>query len=90
MSKQHTPGPWHVSNGVQIRSDKHQICKVWMMRNGEGNANARLIAASPDLLDALKAMLEAQHGYEYAGFSEEELASFEKARAAIAKATSSR
>jgi len=50
----HTPGPWHVSNGVQIRSERHQIAKVWMMRDGEGNANARLIAAAPDLLEALK------------------------------------
>lgn len=48
----HTPGPWHVSNGVQIRSAKHQIAKVWSMRGGEGNANARLIAAAPDLLEA--------------------------------------
>ena len=37
----HTPGPWHVSNGVQIRSAKHQICKVWMMRNGDPYAAAR-------------------------------------------------
>lgn len=58
MSKQHTPGPWHVSNGVQIRSAKHQICKVWMMRNGEGNANARLIAAAPELLQALQDIVE--------------------------------
>lgn len=49
-----TPGPWHVANGVQIRSESHQIAKVWMMRSGEGNANARLIAASPCLLAALK------------------------------------
>lgn len=55
MSK-HTPGPWHFANGVQIRSDKHQIAKVWMMRGGEGAANARLIAAAPDMLEVLEAV----------------------------------
>ena len=48
--KGHTPGPWRVANGVQIRSHRDQIAKVWMMRNGEGNANAALIAAAPSLL----------------------------------------
>ena len=58
MRDAHTPAPWHVSNGVQIRSEHHQIAKVWMMRSGEGNANARLIAASPAMLKALQAILE--------------------------------
>ena len=39
-----TPGPWHVANGVQIRGEREQIAKVWMMRGGEGKANASLIA----------------------------------------------
>ena len=55
MTANHTPGPWHVANGVQIRGEREQIAKVWMMRGGEGNANARLIAAAPELLEALKA-----------------------------------
>jgi hypothetical protein len=50
----HTPGPWHVAAGTQIRSAVHQIARVWMMRNGEGNANAKLIAAAPEILDALQ------------------------------------
>lgn len=55
--RQHTPGPWHVANGVQIRSQRDQIAKVWMMRDGEGNANAALIAAAPDMLNALRSLL---------------------------------
>jgi hypothetical protein len=49
MSK-HTPGPWHTAGeqGVQIRSAKDQIAKVWTMRGNEWKANARLIAAAPD------------------------------------------
>jgi hypothetical protein len=50
----HTPGPWHVANGVQIRSATDQIAKVWMMRNGEGQANARLIAAAPELAELVR------------------------------------
>ena len=57
MGAKHTPPPWVVANGVQIRSERHQIAKVWMMRNGEGNANARLIAAAPELLEALEEAL---------------------------------
>ena len=44
-----TPGPWHIANGVQIRSNRDQIAKIWMMRNGEGRENARLIAAAPTM-----------------------------------------
>lgn len=85
MTAQHTPGPWHVANDVQIRSEKHQIAKVWMMRNGEGNANARLIAAAPDLLEALQMLADVDFGAcEWRG--EAEIAAI-KARAAISKAT---
>jgi hypothetical protein len=49
-----TPGTWHVANGTQIRSEQHQIAKVWMFGNGAGSANANLIAAAPDLLKALE------------------------------------
>ena len=55
MSK-HTPGPWHTAGeqGVQIRSAKDQIAKVWTMRGNEWKANARLIAAAPELLELLR------------------------------------
>lgn len=95
----HTPGPWHLVNGTQIRSAKHQIAKVWMMRGSEGVANARLIAAAPDLLEALQESLAALEyvveqaggpGCEHEGgvvcFCKENTA-IGAARAAIAKAT---
>lgn len=53
----HTPGPRHVANGVQIRSANHQIAKVWMMHNGEGVANAAMLAAAPKLLAFAKLVL---------------------------------
>lgn len=78
----HTPGPWHVANGCQIRSAKDQIAKAWMMRNGEGLANARLIAAAPEMLEALEEIVSAADGD---GWSQLD-ADLRKARAAIAKA----
>jgi hypothetical protein len=57
MSEKFTPGPWRVVNGDQIRSAIHQIARAWMMRGGEGKANARLIAAAPDLYEALSAFI---------------------------------
>ena len=59
----HTPGPWHVIEACyeayrgshSIDSVDVRVAKV--ARNGvddvEGEANARLIAAAPDLLEAL-------------------------------------
>jgi hypothetical protein len=80
----HTPGPWHTAGdqGVQIRSQRDQIAKVWTMRGNEWKANARLIAAAPELLEALKDMIVLQ-----AGTSSDPVETLRKARAAIAKAT---
>ncbi len=82
MQTKHTPGPWHIANGVQIRSNRDQIAKIWMMRDGEGRANARLMAAGPDLLEALIELADC--GAEAWG---EDRPCVKWARAAIAKAT---
>ena len=55
MSKQHTPGPWHVEPSpdrvhFDIRADGVHVPHG----SGKGEANARLIAAAPDLLAALE------------------------------------
>lgn len=58
----HTPGPWVVLEGrnaadspIQIESvERYAICDVRTFSGfDENEANARLIAASPDLLEAL-------------------------------------
>lgn len=60
----HTPGPWHVTAGPyprEIRADDGPfIASVYdvAVTYGERNANARVLAAAPELLEALKAMLE--------------------------------
>ena len=83
MSAKHTPGPWHTAGdqGVQIRSQRDQIAKVWTMRGNEWKANARLIAAAPELLEALIELADC--GAEAWG---EDRPCVRIARAAIAKA----
>lgn len=59
----HTPAPWQVSNletaetVFYIAGQSGSIGSVWN-KGGEGEANAKLVAASPALLDALISMTE--------------------------------
>ncbi len=65
---QYTPGPWRVGGvedlrhgrGRQIAADDAKICVVYGVRDSDVKANARLIAAAPEMLEALKMVL--QHG----------------------------
>ena len=78
MSK-HTPGPWK----RKIKSVLIPIAPYeWAEAYGGSIANARLIAAAPDLLEALKEIVAAADGKGW----EQLDPSFKKARAAIAKA----
>jgi len=99
MSAKHTPGPWQVNSNFAS-----QVCDCDGTSRGcapianmsgtpaERKANARLIAAAPDLLEALREVEKHLQSYvdaiEYGGGaaskSSERLASV---RAAIAKAT---
>ena len=68
MSEKHTPGPWEVvvqpfadpdAKGNTIYSvEGYGIGRIWDENgNPENYANARLIAAAPDLLEAADAMM---------------------------------
>ena len=69
MNTKHTPGPWKVeqrfSGNRFIHSDNSQspICRVAFVGMGigvdESKANADLIAAAPELLEALENLLDA-------------------------------
>ena len=86
MTAKHTPAPWDAR---------------WMMHNGECSqylvthknlyeecdANAKLIAAAPDLLEALQFIENYTKDYPVESCGDEFKAWVEKARAAIAKAT---
>lgn len=61
MEQQHTPGPWHyriADNGtpiVETASGEQEVARGgYEGPIAEGEANARLIAAAPDLLAALE------------------------------------
>ena len=70
----HTPGPWSLSVGRTINgsravmpsddgSDKNGR-EIAVMRGVDGEANARLIAAAPDLLEAARtAASNIEEGY---------------------------
>ena len=56
----HTKGPWtigraNLSGFISIRSEERGICEVLPQSRAETQANAALIAAAPELLEACKA-----------------------------------
>lgn len=95
MGTKHTPGPWHTggySSRIIYAGDGFAVADATVFHGrheGEHEANARLIAAAPELLDVLQevtrclAWHEEQHGV---GMDRKAV---ESARAAIAKATGS-
>lgn len=92
----HTPGPW-VANGRYIGTPNHKSF-IAECKDQNGNwtnepmavANARLIAAAPELLEALQA-IERHHVEQnrLKGRDEGKSKTLTIARAAIAKATGS-
>ena len=84
---QHTPGPWRVLEPDQVRGQEGEFvanCECHRGRLATDRANARLIAAAPDLLEALGWMVETFNAKEIDPMAA--FATIEKARAAIAKA----
>lgn len=81
----HTPGPWrvHAVAGLIQEANGHSIAAYTGTSQDEADANARLIAAAPELLAALEHLLALNSGCA----PEEEERGWDQARAAIAKAT---
>ena len=61
-----TPGPWTIQYGAiwgihrSCECDEEYVCKPWGRTPAEIEANARLIAAAPELLAALQQLLDEQ------------------------------
>ena len=92
MTTQHTPGPWFANDSLQLFAETGQhIASLDSSTEGfEGGtlyANARLIAAAPDLLAALKAFDDAFSHYCEGDPDSDEVSALYQAREAIAKAT---
>jgi hypothetical protein len=95
MSAQHTPGPWVVVAGNQRRAvrvcAKSETISVATVHSlTDQDANARLIAAAPDMLAALREydayMSRFYRDTDGGPMSEPNRASWKAARAAIARA----
>lgn len=86
---QHTPGPWQAikwtcnAPTTVLVDDFTEFTKKRVVAECSKTADARLIAAAPELLAALRAMLT------HMGMDEDEWnkPTFDQARTAIAKAT---
>lgn len=99
---QYSPGPWHLKeteSSFLIEAQPHlkhkdaYVARIswWTRSEGcptqeESEANARLIAAAPELLEALKVLVQDADKYTGTRFARID-ALFDKARAVIAKAT---
>ncbi len=78
---QHTPGPWTDSGHdgkhcIAVESKTGTICAVWRANGGECQAaDARLIAAAPELLAAAESakLILAESGFGPTGMSDDQL-----------------
>lgn len=61
METKHTPGPWVSRTDTVETNDGRTICDVRHAGTWATDANARLIAAAPELLAALRMYVEG-HG----------------------------
>lgn len=95
MSK-HTPGPWYLdevsADDWQVNSDLHDHCLFQITPTigvqsltEEDKANAQLIAAAPDMLEALQSLIVCDFGAN--GWTETAEQAAIKARTAVLKAT---
>jgi hypothetical protein len=89
MTQQHTPGPWVWERVLQDSAvTEHTLkgptvlCRFWF--DNPPDADARLIAAAPELLAALKVMVLTRGIREHLEATDP--MALEQARAAIAKA----
>lgn len=92
--KQHTPGPWivcpRVGHQIPVASAAMEglLCNVAhlaALRDGEGTANANLIASAPELLSMLERFLDEYLSCDPVG-GQVALLTIEQAQAAIKKA----
>jgi hypothetical protein len=94
----HSKGPWNLANTNTDIIAPHpgatlHIAKLWDVTrfNGDTEANGHLIAAAPEMLEALEAIIYAKNAEAQYGLSDSQVGhmfatAFNQARAAIAKA----
>ena len=88
MSTQHTPGPWAHRNGRIFAADRENLTIAHVARSADGDyspANGDVLAAAPELLAALRRMVDHDQHLIDAGVLRPYV-ELDAARAAIAKA----
>lgn len=74
MSNHTTPGPWEVEDEINVYASGSCICTAYAQQpearayaideiDDEGRANARLIAAAPEMLQTLHEIIASLDGY---------------------------
>jgi len=93
MSNKITQGNWYVATGLQnekynVICDDKLVANCFLPNKEESEANAKLIAAAPELLEALKSILkEARQNSFIANGSIKDTAAESAAQEAINKAS---
>lgn len=88
MTEQHTPGPWHCHEVVGVYAEDGKLVASIHTPISNRSYDAELIAASPDLLNALQEMLSYTADLDpMQGFDDHDHPAVKQAIAAIAKAT---
>jgi hypothetical protein len=91
----HTPGPWTVyddsndgkTNRIEIAARGKTVARIYQSVPEEDLPNARLIAAAPDLLEALKMAVSALERSDYIQMDGDSFDVVDVSRAAIARAS---
>ena len=89
MKTQHTPGPWKAIGDKIYSADQRQVAHVYALVDPDdlnimqSIPNARLMAAAPEMLDALKALIHAYSSHEFPALIDAR----ERAKELIAKLT---
>lgn len=91
MDSKHTPGPWKpekvYGNWDVYDAEENLVATIHGAEAHQQKPNVRLIAAAPDMLEALKGLYETGAPEGLALTANDLHRRFEAARAAIAKAT---
>lgn len=86
MKTKHTPGPWF-TEGTQVFQGRYEPVAVCLYRDFDvSEANARLIAAAPDLLSIGMRLIALQGQWHPDRYQDEKELLLQDARAAIRKA----
>ena len=80
MNTKHTPGQWSI-NGNKIDGNGYHLASINSHSTIEGQANSRLIAAAPEILEALE---DCERNMIIS--TQADMARLDRIRAAIAKA----